>query len=613
MKRFVLFITFCILTLLPTVYAVSSSAEKVITEFLQKHKLTDLRFQVRTNSDLGSHFVYQHYLGSLPVEGSGVAIHLNQSNEIVSVSNSFQPQLTNFTGSIHSAAAAHSSAIRFLGKKAKTSAGELVILPMAGKAVPAWKLQVDSGNLTHGSLLLYIDAIRPNVILRVLKTHTALTGEGNVYLENPVVSPERSKQPFLYLHGEKLNGKFLKTFNANDKHDVNEFRFSDFTTASNPNSKYNFRESDLRLAEAMAYFHINRVHDRWKQFGMTVLDAKAPVFVNVTEEDGGKGLDNAFYSRVQQFANTGVYVFGSGEELENLGLDADVYYHEYGHGVLDQSRPQFLESFESNYPRAFHEAFGDISAAAITGNSKIGEFGLRIKETQRFVGRELENNNRFPQDVIHPEIKRAEIHHAGLIVGGAWWDLQKSIGVDTAQQILFEALPLLPKEMTFFDLRDSLLVTDSVLNQGRNQQAIESSFMEHGIAGDDPGQPGTLNVTALRTGIFDFETGNIRLTQNFQQGDTIAVLADYQAQRVIPGYNMIPETVSLQGPPSNQFLVVMLADEVVQGRHGGVNGALQLLILTDVPESGTYKIHLRSRLGGTKRLGPARTVSFTIN
>ncbi len=580
---------------LSSIYGISAQtqtdAEAAALQFLQRHhrllgidRLTDLRLRQRQNSDLGTHFLYQQYFGELPVENGVVALHMNHTNQMIAVHNSFHPKLKNTTGSIHSAAAAHSSVLRFLGNNVSASTGELVILPLAGEAKPAWKFQVDSGRLTKGSLLLYIDAVHPNVILRVLKTHAFLTGEGNVYIENPIVSPDRSIQQFLYLHGEKLNGKFLQTYNANDEYDVNEFRFSEFTTARNSNSKYNFRENDLRLSEAMAYFHINRVHDRWKQFGMTVLNSKAPVIVNVTEQDGGNGFDNAFYSRIAQFPNTGIYVFGSGNELENLGLDADIYYHEYGHGVLDLSRPQFLESFESNYPRSFHEAFSDISAAAITGNSKIGEFGLRVKETQRFVGRDLENENRFPQDVIHPVIKRSELHHTGLIAGGSLWDLQKSIGPDTAQQILFNALPILPKEMTFFDLRDSMLVTDSILNQARNQQAIEDSFSQHGISGDDPGQTGSLNVTALRTGLYDLDSGNIRLTETFQQGDTIAVLSDYQAQHVTPGYNLIPERFQINGPPSNQFLVVMLADEVVQGRHGGLKGALQLLILTGVPE-----------------------------
>ena len=297
-------------------------------------------------------------------------------------------------------------------------------------------------------------------------------------------------------------------------------------------------------------------------------------------------------------------------------MDADVYYHEYGHGVLDQTRPQFLEAFESNYPRSFHEGFGDVSAAAITGNSKIGEFGLRIKETKEFVGRNLENSNRFPQNVIHPELKRTEIHYAGLIVGGAWWDLQKSIGAEQAQRILFQALPIIPKELSFFDVRDSMMVADSVLNQGTHQQAIEDAFEKHGIAGADPGQTGRMKVTTLRTALYDIQTGNLSLKERFVAGDIIAILADYQAENVTPGYNMIAEWFDLSGPRSTQIFVFSFADEVIKGRHGGLKGgALQHLIETypTITAKGKYELTSRARLGGTSHLGPKRKISFIIN
>jgi Zn-dependent metalloprotease len=592
-----------------SIYGVSKRTTNSPSEFLERHhrlfgidQLSNLKFSYKQKSDLGSHYFYQQYFGTLQVEGGGITIHFNRNNQIIAVNSSFQPglkQASNRIGSVPT----------------KASAGKLVILPLAGEARLARKIQVDSTSLQHGSWLLFVDAFRPNYILRVLRTDTAVTGEGRIYIENPVVTPDRTQQAFLYLHGTKLNGKYLKTFNANDHYDVNEFRFSDFTTAFNSQMRFNFGEKDPRLPEAMAYFHINRVHDQWKKVGMSVLDSKAPVFVNVAETEGGKGLDNAFYSRSNAFPNTGAYVFGSGDRFENLGLDADVYYHEYGHGVLDQTRPQFLEAFESTYPRSFHEGFGDISAAAITGNSRIGEFGLRVKETQQFVGRDLENNNRFPQNVIHPQLRRTEIHYAGLIVGGTWWDLQKSIGRDEAQRILFKALPIIPKELSFFDVRDAMMVTDSVLNQGRNQQAIQDAFAKHGISGNDPGQTGRMNVTALRPAFYDIKTGDVSLKNNFKQGAVIAILADYKAENVTPGYNMIPEWFDIKGPRFTRIFVFTFASEVVKGSHGGLKGgALQFLIETDsTTAKGTYEITTRARLGGTSHLGAKRRTTFTIN
>ena len=286
----------------------ASSSEKAATEFLKRHdrllgidQLSNLKLSHRQNSDVGSHFFYQQYFENIEVEGAGVAIHVNRSNQIMAVNSSFHPVLKRTSDKIAHVQSAYSTANRFVKDETRISAPKLVILPFSEEAKLAWKLHVDSKTLQHGSWLLYVDAVKPNYILRALKTHTDATGEGRIYIENPAISPDRTSEEFLYLHGNKLNGKFLKTLNANDHYDVNEFRFSDFTTASNSQKRFNFGENDLRLSEAMAYFHINRVHDQWKKIGMTVLDYKAPVFVNVAETQGGKGLDNAFYSRSNSF------------------------------------------------------------------------------------------------------------------------------------------------------------------------------------------------------------------------------------------------------------------------------------------------------------------------
>src|SRR5262249_40416585 len=219
---------------------------------------------------------------------------------------------------------------------------------------------------------------------------------------------------------------------------------SDYTTASDPNRQYNYPVGDARLPEAMQYFHVNKVHDQWQSFGFQALNVALPVFVNVLDSGTNTGLDNAFYTRSFQFPKAGIIVIGAGTVFENLGLDCDVVYHEYGHDVLDHVKPGFFQAQESVYPRAFHEGFGDMSDAAITGNSKIGEFGLRKKASKQFVGRNIENNNRFPQNVILPSIHKSEVHFTGLIAGGSWWDLQQAIGSHQAQLILFKCLKLMP-------------------------------------------------------------------------------------------------------------------------------------------------------------------------
>jgi hypothetical protein len=353
------------------------------------------------------------------------------------------------------------------------------------------------------------------------------------------------------------------------------------------------------------------VHDRWRSFGFSKLNARAPVFVNVLRNEGGPGYDNAFYSRSVRF-RTGIFVFGGGDRFENLGLDGDVYYHEYGHGVLDKTKPGFFEAIENNYPGAFHEAFGDISATAITGNSKLGEFGLRLKSTKRFLGRNLANTNRYPQNVPLPPTRKSEPHHTGLIVGGAWWDLRNSIGAEEAQRILFASLNLVPNELTFFDIRDAMITADQNLNHGSHVQAIIGAFSKHGLNGADPGQPGSITVTGLKTAIVN-DANHLVLKTAIQKGEHLYVLANYQGRDLTPGFNLLPMDATLKGPGASSIITFLLVDEVVNGSRTGRSGAIQALVLTSPnTAAGTYTITIQSVLGGTTKATAVKSVKFMV-
>jgi Zn-dependent metalloprotease len=599
-----------------------SSSDEAATLILQHYgtlfgveRLSDLRLREIERSPIGTHYYYQQYYSGFPVVGGEVAIHLNTRNQLMAASSNYQEGLR---GGLQYRAApekAIASALKFFGRNSGfASQPELMVLPVPNGATLVWKIAVDSSKLSQGSWIFYADAENPSLILRATKTYASFEGRGSIFLENPVTTPSRSVQTFSNLDGSKsLSGRFAKAFDANSQHDVSSpLNTNEFTTASDAGRRYNYNQTDARFTEAMAYFHINRVHDRWGSFGFNKLNGRAPVFVNVTSSDGGRGLDNAFYTRNRRF-KTGIYVFGAGDHLENLGVDADVYYHEYGHGVLDHSKPGLFEAIESNYPGSFHEGFGDISDAAITGNPKIGEFGLRLKSNKKFIGRNIENQNRFPENVALPRGRKSEVHHTGLIVGGTWWDLRQAIGSDQAQQILFRSIALLPNEMDFFDLRDAMLTADFNSSGGVNRLAIENAFNAHGLGGEDPGQPGSLTMTSLKTAIQNPNTGSLIFKSTFQKGDTILFVASYRASRLTPGYNMIPVRGALKGPVNSSLTVFGLIDEVVNGTRTGRNGAVQAILFSDEnANAGSYSLNLQSRLGGTGKTSPQKTAKFKI-
>jgi hypothetical protein len=470
--------------------------------------------------------------------------------------------------------------------------------------------------INDGSWLLYIDVKDPRIIRFVARTMvSAFQGEGEVWKENPLTTPKRTVEILNNLDAtHTLSGSFARVYNGNFQEDTSfPLHTSDYTRAKTSDRKFNYGEDDARVTEAMAYYHINIVHDRWASFGFKGLNARAPIFVNISAFDGGPGFDNAYYRRAQKF-RTGIYVFGGGDQNNNNGLDAEILYHEYGHGVLDHINPGFLEARDSNYPLALHEAFGDISAAAISQTPRLFDFADRPRNGGKWTGRNMSNHNRFPKDVVWKQVGISEPHHTGLILDGAWWDLQKKIGALPAQQLIYEAVKLVPAEVDFFQIRDAMLTADESINGGRNSQNILSAFAKHGLSGANPGQKGTLNIKSVVVAAYSPST-DYQLTSQISRGQIASIVVQYEASGLAPGYNLVPEDLRFDRPAGSNAFIVPKIDEVKNGSHLAVHDALHIFEIPtySFTTPGTYTIHFTPRLGGTNRPLAEQTVTFEVH
>ena len=601
----------------------ADSAGETVSDFLKRYSLmmgisnpAGLRLERVERSLLGTHFRFRQYYGGLPVASSEVNIHVDHASRLIAASSRFY----DLHGSVQeprNATEAAATASRFLGVGDTVTHPKLFVFPSGGEPRPAWRCE---GAARDGrAWILYVDAVDPRVILRAVTTTVQFEGQGSVWTENPSVNATRSQVKFLHMDSSKaLSGQYVRVYDANFKRSLLDVAMpsidlAKFTTASSPNRKYIYPEGDARLSEAMAYYHMNRTHDRWRSLGFRGLDSRAPVFVNIAMTQDGPGWDNAQYSRAPQFPKTGKYLFGAGQVFHNFGLDGDVYAHEYGHGVLDHAVPALLEAVESVYPQSFHEAFGDISACALSGNSRMGEFASINNKTGKWEGRNLDNKNRYPVHVSDPEKHMAEPHHTGLIAGGSWWDLQKEIGIPRAQALLYQSLGLLPGEMSFFDLRDAMAAADATLNGETNHAAILAAFAKHGIKGADSGQKGRIQFKGLLvTGGPPSRDEQIKST--FQRGDIIYLVAQYDGAGLSPGYNLVPERFSFGQPPGGDAFAYPLIAEVGNGPHRGLKGLHLYEVDTESTTApGVYTFVLSARLGGTNRTFPQATISFTLN
>jgi cysteine-rich repeat protein len=107
--------------------------------------------------------------------------------------------------------------------------------------------------------------------------------------------------------------------------------------------------------------------------------------------------------------------FRASAACENTGRIADVVYHEFGHSTHFQSVLAGVGSFDT----ALSEGVSDYLSATITGDSGLARGFFHDDSPLREldpVGHEAA----WPED-------NGEVHFAGLIIGGALWDLRKAL------------------------------------------------------------------------------------------------------------------------------------------------------------------------------------------
>ncbi|MEP6864665.1 MAG: hypothetical protein ABJE66_28850 [Deltaproteobacteria bacterium] len=142
---------------------------------------------------------------------------------------------------------------------------------------------------------------------------------------------------------------------------------------------------------------------------MATLEDQLKVNVNLAQDC------NAF------FDGTALNFFHRTAMCENTALIQDVVYHEYGHRVHSAEVIQGVGAVDG----AMGEGVADTLAVNITGDSGMGR-GFFFTDTAL---RELDPPDkewRWPTDI-------GEIHHTGMIIGGAYWDLRKALIAELGQ------------------------------------------------------------------------------------------------------------------------------------------------------------------------------------
>jgi len=581
--------------------------------------LNNLKLRESIKTPLGERVTFRQHHNQIPVIGAEIDVHVSGKNSIFCVENRCIPGITIDTQPSIEKDDAVSTAKRALGvdaAKIEKASSELVILPDGAEQHLAWRVIVSKKGLIDRTWLVYVDAKKKGWVLYKKKLQSSAAGTGSAYRENPIITPELTAVTLSNLTDDSslLEGDYGKPYNANCLETAEDTSdLSDLSTVSSADRNYSYTSiSDNRLEEVMAYYHLNRVHDTLKStFGFSSLENQMPMVVNAQDPDyPWIGYDNAFYSRDDNFSSTGYVLFGCGNELNNLGLDADVITHEYGHAVLDHIQPELYEVIEHNYSGAIHESVGDTMASYFGTNGVIGEWGLTSRFGSGDYSRNMDNTRKYPDDVYEPSYGVSEVHYTGEILNGVYWNIKDAVGTDTAFQVFFSAINLLPNDANFFDMRDAWLSADSSVSGGINKDAIEAGFANHGIEGDDPGNTNaTLRIGKMIFYKYDPDTGIVKKQKTFQRGDDILVYVKANISHVTPAYNLIAKGITLtEGGEdvTGEFSGYLNYEEAVNGAH-----EYQVAYLASDTVTGKIKVKIKVRMGGTNTV-KVKTGTFTI-
>jgi len=74
-----------------------------------------------------------------------------------------------------------------------------------------------------------------------------------------------------------------------------------------------------------------------------------------------------------------------------------------------------------------------------------------------------------------------EVHADGEIWGETLWDLRKSLGSKLAESLVTRAMELAPANPSYLDMRNSILMADQVVNHGKANKKVWSTFAARGM------------------------------------------------------------------------------------------------------------------------------------
>lgn len=451
------------------------------------------------------HFLYRQIVDGYPVFDSTVGVHLRPDGRVLRVTSNAAPTdprspVPSLTGS--------AAAIEAERHAAGTSAPpKLAWLPLDGALRLAWHTVVTDGSAGIRDVL--IDAHTGELLVRRSRSRDA-SATGRI-LQSSTTAAATPKQPDPMPSGadgtacpppanydlRALGAPFrdpdtvVAGTGRLEGNNARVFRGSGGQSAAgSPTADgfvFDFPFNSAGSAETFLFFASNFVHDFFYDLGF---DEAAGNFQQDNFGRGGLGGDPANFNARAQGRNNANYVHapdgssptinmflwdGSGcwaadaDSDGSLDLDGDydldIIVHEFHHGVS----LRLNTAFTGNEAGAIGEGGGDFFAYSVNNNPTLAEYA-------RPGGLRSVNGKGYGEwSCLLGFI--CEVHDNGEIWANVLWDVRERFRADGVRgslaaatnevhQLYVDALTLSPPAPTMLDMRDAMLLADSVRNAG---------------------------------------------------------------------------------------------------------------------------------------------------
>jgi Zn-dependent metalloprotease len=450
----------------------------------------DLKLERRVDGIGATHFYFRQTVGALGVFDAETSVHVDRSGQVFALTSEFTPDMDPSLATVSPVlgeSVAREVAIDALGAipaqidRDEYLSVELGIAPV-DRGRLAWRVFVPVRE-PGGAWEVFVDALTGQAIGEP-RAASYNKNRANVFVPNAVVATGQTDLRDQADDTEAVPGSAYTQVKLRRLDGSGAIQGPFVTTAGTPSRVRaadgefpNLTRNKAGFEEFEVYWAISHAQ-RYIQRDLGIQNAgNYQIRVNCHFDN----QDNSFYTRSGN--GTGNLKFGDGgvDDAE----DAEIIWHEYGHAVLDNQRPNIVLGGEGG---AIHEGWGDYLAATLSttvpGDARfypaIGEWdAVSYNPGDPAYLRRVDGNKQYPEDIVR------QVHEDGEIWSACLWGIHNALGRRVADPIIFNANFLFPQDVEFADAAAAVLQSDSVLNGGANAAAIRAVFARHGLAGDN--------------------------------------------------------------------------------------------------------------------------------